>query len=386
MKKPFSAAAGRFAAFFSQTRTQFLLGLLVTLLVTLAEVVKWKQRNFFIYRNATLDLWAGRMPYGPEWTASVGPDAFLYGPLFTLLFTPFAWLPPWLGPFAWNIGNFLLFFYAIRSLPLSETKKTRFYFFVFLMMANNLMYYQYNLVVASIFLLAYAFLEKGRPMASILLIGVSGFTKIYGVFQYAFLLFYQRTWRNVFLYVLPTLLILALLPLVMLSPRELLNTYTSWISSFPWHFQSRPWMSVFHIRLLFSAVPVSTIPYQLGALALLSLLSLWRLNRSADAGFRAQTTGIMMGWVILFSNSPEIGTYLIAMTGLALWYYNSQPVKGEKILFALNFFLFMIVPQDVLCPKPIMRLLIEKAQLHLLVFLSTWLWMIWKTYGPKQPS
>ena len=94
----------------------------------------------------------------------------------------------------------------------------------------------------------------------------------------------------------------------------------------------------------------------------------------------------MMGWVILFSNSPEIGTYLIAMTGLALWYYNSQPVKGEKILFALNFFLFMIVPQDVLCPKPIMRLLIEKAQLHLLVFLSTWLWMIWKTYGPKQPS
>lgn len=368
--------------FFATARNQYYLGLLITVLVTLAEVVKWKQRNFFIYRYASLDMWSGKIPYGREWAEAHQLDSFLYGPLFTLLFSPFAFLPPWLGPFLWNILNFSLFFYAIRCLPIDEKKKTNFFFFILLMMANNLMYYQYNLLVASIFLLAFAWMERGKFIGAILLIGISGFTKIYGVFQYAFLIFYKKFWRNL-LYVVPTLLIMAALPLLIMSPDHLQTIYSKWVSSFPAHFQSREWMSIFHYKPFFTQVPSSTTYYQLGSLGVLAVLSLVRLKRSKQLSFRAQTVGIMMGWVILFSNSPEIGTYLIAMCGLALWYFTRENKGYEKALFLLNFFIFMIVPQDIFFPKPWMRVIIEQAQFQILLFFITWLWMIWTSYGPS---
>lgn len=372
--------------FFSTARNQYYLGLLITLLVTLAEVAKWKQRNFFIYRYATLDMWDGKIPYGREWAQSIGFDSFLYGPLFSLIFSPFAFLPPWLGPFFWNILNYSVFFYAIRSLPvLSDKKKTNFFFFILLMMANNLMYYQYNMIVASIFLIGLTLMEKGNFLGSIMLIGISGFTKIYGVFQYAFLVFYKHFWRNI-LIIIPVLLVLGLLPLIMMHPAHLLSAYTKWVASFPAHFQSREWMSLFHFKMLFSKVPESTTFYQLGSFGILSLLSLLRLKRSSSFSFRAASVGIMMGWVILFSNSPEIGTYLIAMCGLALWYFSQENNRFEQWLLIFNFFLFMIVPQDILFPRPLMRIIIEQVQLHILVFTLTWLWMIWKTYGPEKKS
>lgn len=372
--------------FLASARNQYYLGLLITLLVTLAEVAKWKQRNFFIYRLATLDMWNDKIPYGREWAQSIGFDSFLYGPLFTLLFSPFAFLPLWLGPFLWNILNFSVFFYAIRSLPcLDDRKKTYFFFFILLMMANNLMYYQYNMMVASIFLVGFTLMEKGNFLGSILLIGISGFTKIYGVFQYAFLIFYKKFWRNL-LIILPVFLVLGLLPVIMMHPAHLQKAYIRWVESFPAHFQSREWMSIFHYKLFFQNVPTSTTMFQIGSFGMLSLLSVLRLNRSSSLSFRASSVGIMMGWVILFSNSPEIGTYLIAMCGLALWYFTRENNRFDTWVLILNFFLFMIVPQDILFPRPLMRVIIEQWQLHIIVFFLTWLWMIWKTYGMETTS
>lgn len=372
--------------FFAKPRNQYYFGLLITLVVTLAEVAKWKQRNFFIYRYATLDMWNGKIPYGREWADSIGLDSFLYGPLFTFLFSPFAFLPPWLGPFLWNILNFSVFFYAIRSLPiLDDKKKTRFFFFILLMMANNLMYYQYNMLVASIFLIGFTLMEKGEFLGSILLIGISGFTKIYGLFQYSFLIYYKKFWRNV-LIIVPVLILFALLPLIMMSPSHLVEVYSKWVGSFSAHFLSRPWMSIFHYRPFFSQLPESVTLYQLGSFGFLSIISILRLKKAELFSFRAGSVGIMMGWVILFSNSPEIGTYLIAMCGLALWYFSRENTTFDSALIITNFILFMIVPQDIFCPPAIMRIIIEKAQFHILFFFLTWLWMIWTTYGPEKKS
>lgn len=372
--------------FVANPRNQYYLGLLITLLVTLAEVLKWKQRNFFIYRYATLSMWDGKIPYGREWSQTIGFDSFLYGPLFTLIFSPFAFLPAWFGPFLWNIMNYTFFFFAIRSLPiLNDKKKTNFFFFILLMMANNLMYYQYNVIVASIFLFGFTLMEKGKFLGSIILIGVSGFTKIYGIFQYAFLIFYKKFWQNL-LIIFPVLLILGFLPVIMMHPAHLQHAYIKWVDSFPAHFQSREWMSIFHFKLFFNTIPQHTTFYQLGSFGVLSLLSVFRLKRSSSFSYRAASVGIMMGWVILFSNSPELGTYLIAMCGLGLWYFSQEHDRFVKWIMILNFFFFMVVPQDILFPRPLMSVIIEQAQLHILVFLLTWLWMIWKTYGPEMRS
>lgn len=72
--------------FFLNRRNIFILGFVLTFVLTLLEVSHGKQYNFFTFQNGTFDFWKGEDPYGVE------KYDFLYGPLFAILFAPFAYL------------------------------------------------------------------------------------------------------------------------------------------------------------------------------------------------------------------------------------------------------------------------------------------------------
>ena len=66
--------------FFLNRRNIFILGFVLTFVLTLLEVSHGKQYNFFTFQNGTFDFWKGEDPYGVE------KYDFLYGPLFAILF------------------------------------------------------------------------------------------------------------------------------------------------------------------------------------------------------------------------------------------------------------------------------------------------------------
>lgn len=365
----------------SRKRNLFLLGFIITILVTLSEVLKWKQRIFFVYQNATLDYWKNIIPYGSAWAIERGPDEFLYGPLFTILFAPFAFLPPWLGPFIWNIFSFTIFFLSVFKLPhqFNYNQKCKIFFYSLLVLANNLMYYQYNVIVAGIFLLAFTFMESNKMVYAILLIGISGFTKIYGIFQYTMLVLYKRFWKNSLFILIPISVILLLVPIIHLPKIGIFDLYKLWFHGLQYHSDSRTWQSIFYIKLLFKTPPIHTVIYQMGSFVLILLFGLLNLKRSQDFSYRAQTTGILMGWLIFFSSAPEIGTYLIAILGYLLWYYTIEKNKFDRILFILNFILLVVVPQDIICPRSIMKFIYYTLNLNLIIFGVTWVNMVQKT-------
>ena len=191
----------RIGAFFLNPRNLYILGALIVLALSFSEVARGRHKNFMIFAESTKLFWDHIAPYGENWTqAAPHLDYFLYGPLFNILFAPFAYLPAWLGPFVWNLFNFSMWFAAIFTLPARFTRdeKCKSFLYTFLILACTQLSFQYNVAVGYMFLFAYSLLErgtKGSALLAVLLILVSGFTIIYGIFQLGLLLCYPRFWN-----------------------------------------------------------------------------------------------------------------------------------------------------------------------------------------------
>ena len=345
--------------------------------------------NFQIFSYGSLDFWTGINPYS-DWNhlSIIGKplDVFLYGPLFSVLFTPFALLPGWLGVFCWNIFTYSLFFFSVFTLPDKFTfvKKKFIFFFTILLLFATLLSVQFNPVVASLFLFSFTLLEKKRGFWAVFLILISGFIKVYGIFQLAMLLFYPRFWKNA-MYCILIGIVLILLPLVHIPANELVAYYQSWIVTVTKHSDALRFYSIYRpICLFYKSIEPFMGFVSIGVFFLIFLFTLLKLKSFKESfSYRAQFLGIIMSWAILFGLSSERHTYVIAMVGYAIWYLSITPNKLDKVLLWLNFILLGILPIDIICPWVISNFVLAKLNMGIIVFAITWGTMVYKTYTPR---
>lgn len=172
------------------------LGLIIVLIATSVEVFRGRNTNYFDYQDSTRMFWEGLSPYNLEYVQA-HQIYFLYSPVFSVLFAPIFYLPWWLGPYIWNIGNYTLFSLAIKWLP-QQLEKYKLYIFIFLLsvVLQTVFCYQHNIIVAYIYLFAFILLERGKGFWAVFLIMLSATTKIYGAAELAILFCYPKTWRN----------------------------------------------------------------------------------------------------------------------------------------------------------------------------------------------
>ena len=378
----------KFINFFMQPRNLYIIGLVLTFAISLAEVMRGRDNNFRIFSNATHLFWQGIAPYGDNWSLFVqNLDVFLYGPVFNVFFTPFAFLPKWLGPFVWNLMNFSLYFLAIFTLPdkFSKEVKCKIFLFTFLILAPALLSFQANITVACIFLFAYTLLEKNKPHWAILLILFSGFVKIYGIFQLGLLLCYPKFWRNMG-YVLLGALFFLLLPMINIKIgvdgwiEGWTDYYANWIDKIASHKDDRPWQTFYYMKP-WGNICMASLYIQIGTLLTLIALFIANIRRFCSNAFKLQALGILMGWIILFSNAADTHTHLITMLGFALWYW-SRNERGivDKIFFYALFIFVMVVHIDLLCPPFIMQFLSYELSLYLWLMLINLLRMCYLTF------
>lgn len=366
----------RIGGFFLEPRNLYIFGLLLVLALTFSEVARGRERNFMIFAESTRLFWDHIAPYGDNWSQHAPHlDYFLYGPLFNILFAPFAFLPAWLGPFAWNVFNFTLWFAAIFTLPARFTReeKCKSFLYTFLILACTQLSFQYNVTVGAIFLFAYSLIERDKAFLAVLLIMISGFTKIYGIFQLGMLLFYPHFWRNMgYAALIGTGCLLS--PIVNMPFAELKPYYEEWVGALTSHKDTRTWMNIFYLR------PLNLLPYQLfvqiGVLGALATGVLANSKRWGDSFFRIASLAVLMGYVILFSNSSEKHTYVISLIGYLLWYWTMRKdgalTVADKMLFWTLFAVVVVMPVDVLCPKQIMQLFYD-SQINLWLLVAMWL-------------
>jgi hypothetical protein len=367
-------------------KSVYCIGFIFAFLITLKEALRLSYNNFQIFSYGSLDFWIGINPYS-DWNhlSILGKplDVFLYGPLFSILFTPFALLPGRLGVFCWNTFTYTLFYFSVFTLPdqFGFAQKKFIFFFTVLLLFASLLSVQFNPVVASLFLFSFTLLEKKKGFWAVLLIFLSGFTKVYGIFQLAMLIFYPGFRKNA-LYALLIGIVFIFLPLVHIPLNELAAYYQSWIIAVMNHSEALRFYSIYRpVCLICNSIEPFMGLISLGVLLIILSFTLIKLKLFKDSfSQRAQFLGILMSWVILFGVSSERHTYVIAMVGYAIWYLSSNPTRLDKVLLWINFILLGILPIDIICPWIISNFILAKLNLGVIVFAITWGIMVFKTF------
>ncbi len=368
--------------FFSNPRCVFWLGMAITLLATFLEMIRSRNTNFFDYHDASMMFWSGLSPYNMEYVET-RHIYFLYSPIFSVIFAPIFILPQWLGPFIWNVFNYSMFTLAVWTLP-SQLAPYRLKMFLFLLstLLQSIFCFQYNTVVCYIFLFAFTLLERNKPFWAILLIMFSALTKVYGIVELALLLCYPKFWRNMG-YVILCGGLLLLLPAINPAFDNVFVLYQQMFDMISHHHSDTDFVGILFARGLKPWLLPNYRVVQIGVLAILGALFFWRHQRWGDFRFKVQVLAVLMGYVILFSDSPETHTYIIALTGyqMAFW-LQPQRNKFDWILFWLLLVNFGVLPTDVLCPPAIHCYIHETFWLDVYCMFFAWLRIIWWAVGP----
>lgn len=361
-------------------RNLFIAGMLLVAALSLSEVLRGRHLNFQIFAESTKMFWEGRAPYGANWhEAHPDLDYFLYGPLFNILFAPFALLPAKAGPVVWNLFNFALWFGAVFSLPrLSREEKCRTLLYTLPILCCTILSFQYNVAVGAIFLFAFTLLERQRDLWAITLLLVSGFTKIYGFFGLGLLLLYRpgRRFLKNSLWVVLIAAVLLLAPAVNIPLAELPDYYSRWLGALFEHKDSRMWINFFYLRPFDVLLPWR-VWIQAGVLALLGAALLTAVRNSRICFVRLSALTAIMGYSLLFSNSTETHTYVIFLAGYMAWYWMMKRegalTVADRLLCWATFAVVVLMPIDVVCPVRVMQIFFDDAQVNLWLLLVLWL-------------
>lgn len=358
----------------------FWLGLVLALVATTLEVARGRNANFIVYSDATGLFWDSISPYTQAFV-DVHKRYFLYPPSFCIFFTPFHLLPSWLGPFVWNVFNYLMFALAIKTLPERfDAYKRRIFLFLLPILVQSLFCFQYNVVVGYLFIFAFSLLERGKGFWAVVLIMLSATTKVYGGVELAMLLMYPRPVRNIAYAIVVGAVMLAL-PLVNVSLDALLSLYGDMASILSQHNTIQDYVGLLYARGLKGLLLPNAMLVQLVVLVLLAVGYFARYKRWGDLRFRTQCLALLMGYIILWSDCPETHTYVIALAGwqLAFWLHPSHK-KWEWVLFWFVFVNFSILPSDIFFPKKYFVPFHKMFWFDVYGYTVCWLLLAWRAF------
>jgi formylglycine-generating enzyme required for sulfatase activity len=369
--------------FYKDPRFWWILGLVVVLIATTVEVVRGRNTNYFDYQDSTRMFWEGLSPYNLEY-AQAHAIYFLYSPVFSVLFAPIFFLPWWLGPYVWNVGNYTLFSLAIKWLP-KQLAPYRQMIFVFLLsvILQTIFCYQHNIIVSYIYIFAFILLERGKGFWAVLLIMISATTKVYGAAELAILLCYPKFWRNVG-YAIVCGAVLILLPALNTAFDNVFVLYKDMFDMIASHHSDSDYIGIlFAVGLKPFLLPNYRV-VQVVVMAILGILFFWRYKRWKEFRFRVQALAVLTGFMILFSDCPETHTYVICLPiyAMAFWL---QPKRTwvDWTLFWSLVVNFCILPTDVLCPAWLHDFIHRTFWLDVYTYFFCWLRILWWAVGPE---
>lgn len=278
-------------------------------------------------------------------------DLYKYSPTFALLMAPFSRLPDLAGLILWNLLNSLLLFFAIKFLPIKNNKTKAFILlFILIELITSLQNQQSNGLIVALLILSFNQLEKHNLLLPSLFIALTVYIKIFGIVAFILFLFYEKKTKFALYSIMWTLLLFAL-PLIVISFDQLKFLYSSWWnllnadSSVETTFSVMTWLKVwFNLNL-----PAGWV--RLAGLLLLAI-PLIKINAYREFGFRFLFFAAVLIWVVIFNHKAESPTFIIAICGVAFWFF-SQHFKIENIILVCFVFIFTILAPTDLFPRNI---------------------------------
>ena len=331
----------------------------VIIVAIIASLQKYFQQHgnpgcYLIYKHAYLNILAHKDLY--TLNPNLDIDYFLYPPPFTFIVIPCALLPDILGCVLWNLIGLSLMLWAVYLLPIKNSRKTLFVAILFFDLLSSMQNFQANVLVAALILMTFVTFERNKSLYPALCCAVGFFTKIFGLGFAIIFLFYKKKFK--FLVVLSLLMVIIfVLPMLLIGfdTHYFAFVYKRWIWSLGLDTTSninftgilKSW---FGINLLESSIPVLS-PVQIVAL-FLAAIPLVRIKQYKELEFRLLYLASLFIWVVIFNPKAESPSYIIAMTGVAVW-FTSQEIKPWKIAVLAFAILFTSLSSTDLFPKPV---------------------------------
>jgi hypothetical protein len=346
----------RLAAFFLDPRVAFAAPLVLAVIAAVPQLLLTAHRppatgythynNFIIFRQAFVHLVGNVDLY--LYFPGVQHDNFLYSPTFAALMAPFAPLPLAPALVLWDLLNAAVLVLGIRAIPgLDVRSKALFVWFILPEFIGASQHSQTNPAIVGLLLLTFWAAEAGKDWLAPLFLALATYVKIFPIAAGLLFLLYPRRVRLV-LWTGFWMAALALVPLLFVSPSQLAWQYGNWWrlhTTNPVHVGGIGISAEGILRKWFGIDPPRG-PF-VAAAALVAMLPLLRVRDHARPEFRAAFLGLMLAWMIAFNHNAESPTFVIAMAGIALWYFSQRSTPLHKALLWLAFLLVSVSYSDL---------------------------------------
>ncbi len=390
MSSNFTTKAKAFLAkpFFHDRRT--ILWLWIALSV-IAAVLKYNRtdNNFRIFRGVfwhTLQCTSLYAEYPLEYY-----DVNHYGPFFSLVIAPFALMPIPLGLVFWCIALSLTLYFAITRSTFSSWQQMFVLWFCSETLLTSLFMQQFNIAIAAIIIGSYALIEKERDFWAACLIVLGTFVKLYGIVGLAFFFFSRHKGKFV-LSLLFWGVVLFVAPMIISSPDYVVSQYHEWFvclvekNGENLASQAQNISALGMVRRVLGNPGYSDLLILAPALVLFALPYL-RFKQWRNEGFRMTLLASVLLFTVLFSTGSESSSYIIALSGVCVWYFAAPWQRGKADIWLLVFvFLLSSMGSSDLYPRAIKREYIQAYSLKALPCLIVWLKLCWemmvKNYQP----
>ncbi len=317
---------------------------LLLLIIPLQKYFQDHYNNFTIYRYSSFHFFARTNLY-TEYPKEYY-DVFLYNPSFAFLFAPFAYLPVLAGIFLWVGFILAMFYFSVRLLPFSIKARLFIYFFTLLELITSLENLQINPVVAAFMLFSFIYLLKEKSMNASAFTCLGFFTKGYGAVSGALFLAKRPALKD-FGWLLAWFVVLLCLPLVYYSPEGLINMYRQWFSSLQNEHSINTGISFMGMISAFFGRDINPVIFQSCAIFLLIITIILINVRNSYDRVKSDFIAYLMILIVIFNHDAESATYIIASTGVAVWYIGSERTLTDKILLGITFILTVLSPSDL---------------------------------------
>lgn len=304
--------------------------------------------NFLIFKYSFYHLIHHIDLYKEVYPGEGHYDLFKYSPAFALFMAPFAVLPTLPGLILWNLLNGLVLLYAFKKFPFkNETYKLLALCFIIIEVITSMESAQSNCLIAGMLILAYLAMEKKNMATASLLIIVTAFIKLFGAVALLLFLFFPNKLKAAGWTIL-WVVVLAILPIIVTGPSGLITVYHDWINclnndySISWGFSVMGWLHTWF------GINGKKIIMFIGLL--LFLLPLLRISSFHSPLFRQLFLASSLLWVVLFNYKAESPTFIIAVSGIAIWFFSIEYKKINLILLLLAFLFTVLIATD-LFPK-----------------------------------
>jgi hypothetical protein len=201
-------------------------------------------------------------------------------------------------------------------------------------------------LLAALLIAAFNALEKKKLAWAALAIVGAAFIKVYGVVAFALFLFYPGKTRFIAWAAAWTILFAAM-PLLVISPAGLLAQHASWLRMMKLDTATSYGLSVMGwLHTWFGAGKGAERWVLIAGLAAFCA-PLLRVRLWSDIRVRTLFLAQLLLWIVVFNPKAESPTYVIAITGAALWFVASRKASWRTILLLCVFVFTCLSPTDL---------------------------------------